>query len=52
MRQLTDHLLVDVYNRAITLKLDQDFIELLALEIRRRNLLEVAAHLLDTTKTA
>ncbi|MGD8191626.1 sporulation histidine kinase inhibitor Sda [Brevibacillus ginsengisoli] len=44
MRQLTDYLLVDVYQRAISLNLDPDFIELLSVEIKRRKLHESLAH--------
>lgn len=38
MRQLNDHNLLDVYERAVMLNLDQAFIDLLASEIKRRNL--------------
>lgn len=52
MRQLTDHLLIDVYQRALSLNLDPDFIELLVLEIRRRNLQDKLAHSIDASRTA
>ncbi len=52
MRQLSDHLLVDVYQRAILLNLDPEFIELLAIEIKRRNLQVSAVDEADTSKTA
>ncbi|MGC5327046.1 sporulation histidine kinase inhibitor Sda [Brevibacillus sp. SYSU BS000544] len=38
VRQLNDHNLLDVYERAVMLNLDQAFIDLLASEIKRRNL--------------
>lgn len=38
MKMLTDETLLDSYYRAIDLKLDRDFINLLLAEIRRRNL--------------
>ena len=52
MRQLTDHLLIDVYQRALSLDLDADFIELLALEIKRRNLQDTLAHSIEASRTA
>ncbi|RAV20351.1 sporulation histidine kinase inhibitor Sda [Paenibacillus contaminans] len=38
MKLLSNELLMDSYLRAVDLKLDQDFINLLLKEIRRRNL--------------
>ncbi|WP_409342148.1 sporulation histidine kinase inhibitor Sda [Paenibacillus sp. MBLB4367] len=38
MKLLSNELLVDSYFRAVDLKLEQDFINLLLKEIRRRNL--------------
>jgi len=38
MHCLSDMLLLDTYERAIALQLDEQFIELLELEIYRRNL--------------
>jgi len=38
MRYLSDQMLVDVYHRAIDLRLEEAFIELLHQELQRRNL--------------
>ena len=38
MKKLSDEMLIDSYYKAVHLKLEADFIQLLLAEIRRRNL--------------
>ncbi len=38
MRLLSDDMLIDTYNRAVDLRLEEEFIQLILKEIHRRNL--------------
>ncbi|NGQ94774.1 sporulation histidine kinase inhibitor Sda [Brevibacillus sp. SYP-B805] len=43
MQHLSDEMLIEVYQRAMAMKLDQAFIELLHVELQRRNLIAAIA---------
>lgn len=46
MNYLSDHLLIEAYQKAIELRLNKEFIKLIELEINRRNL-NVKTHIYD-----
>jgi hypothetical protein len=43
MQHLSDEMLIEVYQRALAMKLDPAFIELLQVELQRRNLIAAVA---------
>ncbi|SDI84647.1 sporulation histidine kinase inhibitor Sda [Alteribacillus bidgolensis] len=50
MRQLSDELLIEAYEKAIGLDLNKDFIYLIEEEMKRRSLLEQIKHQISISR--